>query len=204
MTKAGEWAKLIVRVIAKLILQLFHHFTYVTARSPTLSSLYLRHSSFSKLSVASPTLQLVLQPFRRFTYITAHCPNLPFFTYITAHYPTILSLLLRHRAHSPTFPSLHLRHSSFSNPFVALTTSQLILQTCRCFTYITAHSPTLLSLLLRHWLFTYVTWRAAHALPYNSRPYKLWEVKNGSLHSIFSHVMENILIVNVQNAPSLE
>ena len=28
--------------------------------------------------------------------------------------------------------------------------------------YVTVHSPTLLSLLLRHWLFTYVTWRAAH------------------------------------------
>ena len=37
------------------------------------------------------------------------------------------------------------------------TTSQLILQPFRCFTYVTAHSPTLLSLLLRHRLFTYVT-----------------------------------------------
>ena len=32
------------------------------------------------------------------------------------------------------------------------------------FTYITAHSPTLLSLLLPHRIFTYVTWRDAHAL----------------------------------------
>ena len=56
------------------------------------------------------------------------------FTYVTAHSPTI---------------------------FVALPTSQLILQPFRCFTYVTAHSPTLLSL-LRHWVFTYVTWRAAH------------------------------------------
>ena len=48
-------------------------------------------------------------------------------------------------AHSPTFPSLHLRHRSFSKPFVALPTSQLILQPFRCFTYVTAHSPTLLS-----------------------------------------------------------
>ena len=40
------------------------------------------------------------------------------------------------RAHSPTLPSL---------------------------TYVTAHSPTHLSLLLRHRLFTYITWRAAHA-----------------------------------------
>ena len=62
------------------------------------------------------------------------------------------------------FPSLHLRHNSFSNPFIVLPTSQLILQPFRCFTYVTVHSPTLLSLLLRHKLFTYVTWRAAHAL----------------------------------------
>ena len=52
------------------------------------------------------------------------------------------------RAHSPTFPSLHLRHNSFSNPFVAVPTSQLILQPFRCFTYVTVHSSTLLSLLL--------------------------------------------------------
>ena len=67
------------------------------------------------------------------------------------------------RAHSPTFPSLHLRHISFFNPSVALSTSQLIFQPFSCFTYVTAHSPTLLSLLLRHRLFTYVTWRDAHA-----------------------------------------
>ena len=42
--------------------------------------------------------------------------------------------------------SLHLRHSSFSNTSVALPTSQLILQSIRCFTYVTGHSPTLLSL----------------------------------------------------------
>ena len=66
-------------------------------------------SSFSKLSVTSLTSQLILQLFRRFTYITAH---------------------------SPTLPLLHLRHSS---------------------------SPTLL-LLLCHRLFTYITWRSAHAM----------------------------------------
>ena len=59
--------------------------------------------------------------------------------------------------------SFHLHHNSFSNPSVALLTSQLILQSFCCFTYITAHSPTLLSLLLHHSLFIYVTWRAAHA-----------------------------------------
>ena len=61
------------------------------------------------------------------------------------------------------FPSLYLRHSSFSNPSVALPTSQLILQSFCCFTYITAHSPILLLLFLCHRLFTYVIWRAAHA-----------------------------------------
>ena len=56
----------------------------------------------------------------------------------------------------------HIRHNSFSNPSVALPTSQLILQSFRCFTYVTVHSRTLLSLLLPHRIFTYVTWRAAH------------------------------------------
>ena len=58
--------------------------------------------------------------------------------------------------------SLHLVHNSFCNPFVALPTSQLILQPFRCFTHVTARSLTLLSLLLRHRLFPYVTWRTAH------------------------------------------
>ena len=56
-------------------------------------------SSFSNLSVTSPTSQLILQPFRRFTYVTAH---------------------------SPTLPLLHLRHSSFSNPSFASPTSQAL------------------------------------------------------------------------------
>ena len=110
---------------AELILQHFHHFTYVTAHSPTLPSLYLRHSSFSIPSVASPTSQLILQPFRRFTYVTTH---------------------------SPTLPLLYLRHNSFSNPSVASPTSQLILilQAFCHFTYVTDHSPTLPSLYLRY------------------------------------------------------
>ena len=41
-----------------------------SGHSPTLPSLYLRHSSFSNPSVASPTSQLILQPFFRFSYIT--------------------------------------------------------------------------------------------------------------------------------------
>ena len=67
------------------------------------------------------------------------------------------------RTHSPSFPSLHLCHSSFSSPSLALPTSQLIHQPFRCFTYVTAHSSTLVLLLLCHGIFTYVTWRAAHA-----------------------------------------
>ena len=56
--------------LALLILQPFRHFIYVSTHSLTLPSLYLRHSSFSNLSVASPTSQLILQPFFRFTYVT--------------------------------------------------------------------------------------------------------------------------------------
>ena len=48
----------------------FRHFTYVTAHSPTLPSLHLRHSSFSNPFVASLTSQLILQPFFRFSYVT--------------------------------------------------------------------------------------------------------------------------------------
>ena len=80
-----------------LILQSFHLFTYVTAHSPTLPLLHLRHSSFSNPSAASPTSQLILQLFRCFTYITAH---------------------------SPILPSLQLLHSSFYNLSVASLKSQ--------------------------------------------------------------------------------
>ena len=151
--------------MSQLILQPFRCFTYVTANSPTHPLLHLRHSSahsptfpslllrrrlLSNLSIALPTSQLILQPFRCFTYVTVQSPTLPL-------------LQLRHcSVHCPTFPSLLLRRSLISNPSVALPTSQLIVQSFRCFTYVTAHSPTLLSLLLRHRLFTYVAWRAAH------------------------------------------
>ena len=54
---------------AEFILQPFRHFTYVTAHSPTLPSLYLDHSSFSNPSVASPTSRLIIQPFFRFSYV---------------------------------------------------------------------------------------------------------------------------------------
>ena len=122
---------------SQLILQPFRRFTYVTAHSPTLPLLHLRHSSFSypsfasptsqtlhvchmasrdeqssfsNLSVTPPTSQLILQPFRRFTSVTAH---------------------------SPTFPSLHLHHSSFSNPSFVSPTSQAVhlchMASCPCY-----------------------------------------------------------------------
>ena len=56
---------------------LFTHFTYVTTHSPTLPSLYLRHTSFSNPSVASPTSQFILQPFFRFSYVTRSSLNTP-------------------------------------------------------------------------------------------------------------------------------
>ena len=42
---------------SELILQPFRRFTYVTAHSPTISSLHLRLNSFSNPSFASPTSQ---------------------------------------------------------------------------------------------------------------------------------------------------
>ena len=62
---------------SQLILQPFRRFTYVTAHSPTLPSLYPRHSSFSNTSVASPTSQFILQPFFRFSCITSSSLNSP-------------------------------------------------------------------------------------------------------------------------------
>ena len=67
--------------LSRLILQPFRHFTYVTSHSPTLPSLYLRHSSFSNPSVVSPTSQFILQPIFRFSYIT----NSSYVTWRTAH-----------------------------------------------------------------------------------------------------------------------
>ena len=56
--KVGEWALLYISI------------SMSSAHSPTLQSLYLRHSSFSNPSVASPTSQLILQPFCHFSYVT--------------------------------------------------------------------------------------------------------------------------------------
>ena len=61
-----------------LILQPFRHFTYVTAYSPTLPSLYLRHSSFSNPSVASPSFACTTSRALRLRHLTSrpwseHC-----------------------------------------------------------------------------------------------------------------------------------
>ena len=76
-----------------LILQAFSHFSYVTAHSPTLPSIYLRHSLFSNPPVASPTSQLILQPFFRFSYVTGSSLTSPGdphmssrFQYLTSHH----------------------------------------------------------------------------------------------------------------------
>ena len=47
----------VTSVTSQLILQPFRRFTYVTAHSPSLPLLHLRHSSFSSPSFASPTSQ---------------------------------------------------------------------------------------------------------------------------------------------------
>ena len=67
---------------AQLILQPFLHFTYITAHSSTLPSLYLRHNSFSNPSVVLPTSQIIPQPLFRFSYVTR------LFTYVTWPMPT--------------------------------------------------------------------------------------------------------------------
>ena len=68
---------------AELILQTFHHFTFVTTHSPTLPLLYLHHSSFSNPSVASP----MSQPFSNPSFAS----------------PTSLALHLRHLASCPCY-----------------------------------------------------------------------------------------------------
>ena len=123
--------------MSQLILQPFRLFTYVTTHSSTLPSLRLRHTSFSNPSIASPMSQFILHPFHCFTNVKFILQSF-FRFYVTS------------RPHSPTLPSRYLRHDSFSNPFVALPTSQLVLQPFRRFTYVTAHSPTLPLLYLHH------------------------------------------------------
>ena len=73
-------------------LQPFHHFTYVTTYSLTLLSLYLHHSSFSNLSVASPTSQFILQPFTSPTSQALHLIHLVSCPCVTVLYSTELTL----------------------------------------------------------------------------------------------------------------
>ena len=129
------------------------------AHSPTLTSLYLRHSSFSNPSVASPTSQLILQPFFHFSYFT--CSSLT-----SAGEPPMFV--------SPYDGSTDMLCSS-SNLSVTSPTSHLILQPFHRFTYVTAHSPTLPLLYLRHSSFsnpsfTYPTSHALHLRHLARRP----------------------------------
>ena len=115
-----------------LILQPLHHFTYVTAHSPTLPPLYLCHSSFYSPSIASPT-------HRHFTYVTVHSPTLPplYIHHSSFYNPSVASptsqLILqpfRHfiytTAHSTTLLPFHLHHRSFYNPSIASLMSQAL------------------------------------------------------------------------------
>ena len=57
MSRAHSPTLLSLHVRAQLILQLFRHFIYITAHSPTLPFFLLHHSSFSNPSLPSPTSQ---------------------------------------------------------------------------------------------------------------------------------------------------
>ena len=106
------------------ILHPLHRFTYVTAHSPTLPPIYLRHSSFYSPSVAPPTSQAL-----HLRHMASRpCPSASFSTpYIAS--PSSQALHLCHRrfiyvtAHSPTLPPIHLRHRSFYDPSFASPTS---------------------------------------------------------------------------------
>ena len=65
--KVEEWTELLHVRWAELILQPFLH---VTAHSPTLTLLYLRHSTSSNPSIVSPMSQLILQSFFCFSSVT--------------------------------------------------------------------------------------------------------------------------------------
>ena len=127
-----------------IIVQPFRRFTYVTAHSPSLPLLHLRHSSFSNRSFASPTSQaLHLRHLASRPWLTSEeigspdvgsylCKGQSSFsklsghiTYVTAH-SQLFSSFTYVTTHSPTPPLLHLRHSSFSNPCFASPTSQAL------------------------------------------------------------------------------
>ena len=112
----GEWAELIVIVIAELILQAFCRVTYVTAHSPTLPSLYLRHSSFSNPSVASPTSQLILS--------RAHSPSFPSLHLRHSSFSNPSLALLTSQDILQPFRCFTYATSTFSNPSFASPTLQ--------------------------------------------------------------------------------
>ena len=150
---------------SQLILQPFHYFTYVTVHeqisfsylfvpsptspthSPTLPSLYPRHSSFSNHSVTSTTSQFISRAHSP-TFSSLHLRRSSFSNTSVA-LPTSQLILQHYRrftyvtAHCQTLPLLHLPHSSWA---------ELILQRFRHFTYVTAHSdsPSFPSLHLHH------------------------------------------------------
>ena len=72
--------------------------THVAAHSPTIPSLYLRHSLFSNPSAASPTSQLILHSFFRFSYVTGSSLTSPgeppMFQSFPTVYPTMNVILL--------------------------------------------------------------------------------------------------------------
>ena len=108
-------------LLSLLILQPFRHFTYVTTHFPTLRLLYLRHSSFSNPSVASPTSQFIVKPFFRFSFsnLSVTSPTSQLILQLFRRFPYVT-------AHSPNLLLLHLRHSSLSNPSFASHTSQAL------------------------------------------------------------------------------
>ena len=95
---------------AQLILQPFCCFTYVTAHSPILLSVLLRHRL---LTYDTSPGESPMEDRQMITHVAAH---------------------------SPTLPSLYLRHSLFSNPSAASPTSQFILQPFFLFSYVTRSS----------------------------------------------------------------
>ena len=100
-----------------LILQAFCHFTYVTAHSPTLQSLYLRHNSFSNPSLASPMSQFILQPFFRF-YVTGFSlmsPGEPPMLRTCLWFLLLLSLLVMVYQIQPSNDLELQKHSTLSN-----------------------------------------------------------------------------------------
>ena len=102
---------------SQLILQPFRRFTYVTAHSPTLPLLHLRHTSFSNTSFASPTSQALY----------------------SAHSPTIPSLHLRHNSFSN--PSVALTTSQLIlQPFRRFTYVTVRCPTLFRFSYVTSFS----------------------------------------------------------------